>query len=84
MRLVPSQTTLIPLSIYFGKNNFENIGQMSDTDRKNLATWFLLVNLNGHYSTSVDTRLNRDIKIINDSESFPFSDISFDESKKIY
>jgi len=75
MRLVPSQTTLIPLSIYFGKNNFENISQMSDVDRKNLATWFLLVNLNGHYSTSVDTRLNRDIKIINDSETFPFSDM---------
>lgn len=73
VRLIPSQTTLIPLSIYFGKSNFENIDQMTDTDRKNIIAWFLLVNLNGHYSTSVDTRLNQDIKIIRDSETFPFS-----------
>lgn len=73
MRLVPSQTTLIPLSTYFGKSNFENIDQMSDIDRKNITAWFLLTNLNGHYSSSVDTRLGRDIKMIQDSDVFPFS-----------
>ncbi|MBT9169337.1 MAG: hypothetical protein DDT19_02696 [Syntrophomonadaceae bacterium] len=72
MRLIPSQTTLIPLSTYFGKNNLENIDQMSNVDRKNLTAWFLLANLNGHYSSSVDTRLSRDIKMIQDSDVFPF------------
>lgn len=73
VRLIPSQTTLIPLSTYFGKSNLENINQMSNSDRKSMTAWFLLTNLNGHYSTSVDTRLNRDMKMIFDSDVFPFS-----------
>ncbi len=74
-RLIPSQTTLIPLSTYFGKSNLKSIDQMSDLDRKNMTAWFLLANLNGHYSSSVDTRLNRDIKMILDSNIFPFSEM---------
>ncbi|OGZ85927.1 MAG: hypothetical protein A2463_04735 [Candidatus Staskawiczbacteria bacterium RIFOXYC2_FULL_32_10] len=80
-RLLPSQTALIPLSTYFGKNNFENIDQMPDLDRKNITSWFLLVNLNGHYSSSVDTRLNRDIEIIRNSDSFPF--LAMQETMKV-
>ncbi len=75
VRIIPSQTTLIPISTYFGKSNIESVDQISDEDRKRITAWFILTNLNSHYSTSVDTRLNRDMNMILDSNIFPFSEL---------
>ncbi|MDD4995033.1 MAG: DUF262 domain-containing protein [Patescibacteria group bacterium] len=71
-RLIPSQTTLIPLATYFSKVSFEKLEEMPAEDRERMTSWFMLANLNGHYSSSVDTRLSRDIKMIQDMSSFPF------------
>lgn len=78
LRLLPSQMTLIPLATYFSKNNINSIDEMSDQDRDAMKSWFLLVNLNGHYSKSPDSRLNRDIKMIQERDGFPFQDMRDD------
>jgi len=74
-RLIPSQTTIIPLTAYFAKANFEKLDDMPAEDWGYMTSWFLLANLNGHYSSSVDTRLSRDIKMIQDVSGFPFSEM---------
>ena len=74
-RLIPSQTTLIPLTAYFTKKSFEKLDDMPAEDRGCMTSWFMLANLNGHYSSSVDTRLSRDIKMIQDASDFPFSEM---------
>jgi hypothetical protein len=71
-RLIPSQTALIPLTTYFAKTGVEKLIDMPVADRDQMTAWFILANLNGHYSSSVDTRLNRDIKTIQDENGFPF------------
>jgi hypothetical protein len=74
-RLMPSQTTLIPLATYFAKTSFNSLDEMPQEDKKRMTRWFMLANLNGHYSSSVDTRVNRDIRMIQDADAFPFSEM---------
>lgn len=72
VRILPSQTSLIPMATYFGKQGFETIAQMPESERRSMAAWFLLANLNSTYGRSVDSQLNKDIKIILESDGFPF------------
>jgi hypothetical protein len=73
--LVPTHTSLIPITTYFSKSNLANIDDLPEQDGNNMEQWFVLVNLNGHYSASVDSRLNKDIEIIRNSQGFPFDDL---------
>ncbi len=72
-RLIPSLTTIIPVATYVKTRNLLSVRELQENDRKKISEWFVLVNLNGHYSASVDTRLQRDIELIRNSTSFPFS-----------
>lgn len=72
-RLLPSQTTIIPLATYFKVKSIKSLAELSPAEIRKIESWLILTNLNGHYSASVDTRLNRDINIIQtEKEEFPF------------
>lgn len=71
-QFLPSQNTLVPLAAYFHHRKLEKIQDVPPNEVQQILRWFILANFHGVYSASADTRLNRDIKIIRESESFPY------------
>jgi hypothetical protein len=72
-RIVPSKVSLIPITKYFYENQLESVGDLASEDRKAIANWFLVVNMKGHYSTSTNSKLQRDLEVIErNPQNFPY------------
>jgi len=69
-RLLPSQTPLIPVAKYFYNKQVDSLNRLEDSDIKNIVNWFILTSFNGYYSSQTDTKLDKDLEIIKDT-NFP-------------
>lgn len=74
-RLLPSQTPLIPIANYFYTRNITSLECLNEEDVKNIINWFILTSFNGYYSAQTDTKLDRDLEIIKQSSSFPWTQL---------
>jgi hypothetical protein len=74
-RLLPSQTSLIPLATYFYVRNINSLEELDKQDIKNMTYWFILTSFNGYYSSHTDTKLDQDLEIIKKSNSFPYDQL---------
>jgi len=63
--ILPSQYVLIPLTFYISQKK----DLFSEDDAKKFALWFLLASFWGRYAGSPETRLDEDIKTINDNKN---------------
>lgn len=69
-RLLPSQTPLIPIAKYLYTKGIDSLDELEDSDVKSIVNWFVLTSFNGYYSSQTDTKLDKDLEII-ESAYFP-------------
>jgi len=75
-QLLPSQQTFVPLAKYFYTADVESLETLSTKEIKKIKHWFILVNFVGYYSTSPDSKLEADLKVISESNNgFPYHEL---------
>ena len=70
-RLLPSQIPLIPIAKYLYTKGIDSLDGLEDSDVKSIVNWFVLTSFNGYYSSQTDTKLDKDLEII-ESAYFPW------------
>jgi len=70
-RLLPSQTPLIPIAKYLYTKGIDSLDGLENSDVKSIVNWFVLTSFNGYYSSQTDTKLDKDLEII-ESAYFPW------------
>lgn len=70
-RLLPSQIPLIPIAKYLYTKGIDSLDGLEDNDVKSIVNWFVLTSFNGYYSSQTDTKLDKDLEII-ESAYFPW------------
>jgi len=75
-QVIPSQVALIPIATYFYEKDVDSINDLNESERRQIANWFMLVNMKGYYSTSTNSKLQRDVEIIRKRNGFfPYNDL---------
>jgi hypothetical protein len=75
-KIVPSKVSLIPIAKYFYEKQLASFDDLSNNDREAIANWFVIVNMKGHYSTSTNTKLQRDLEVIEKNTcNFPYDQL---------
>ena len=74
-KLLPSQTPLIPIATYFYAKNIGSLDELTYEDIRNLINWFILTSFHGYYSSQTDTKLDRDLETIRQSNIFPYKQL---------
>lgn len=69
-RLLPSQIPLILIAKYFYTKGIDSLDKLEEFDVKNIINWFVLTSFNGYYSSQTDTKLDKDLEVI-ESAYFP-------------
>jgi transcriptional regulator with XRE-family HTH domain len=71
--ILPSQTVLVPIASYFYRKDISEITQLTRADTDSILDWFVLASFNGYYSSRTDTKLDRDLAVIEEGgDSFPY------------
>ena len=73
--LLPSQLTLVPLAIYFYTQQISSLDTLSDTEKKNIENWFVLINFTTYYTSKTNSKLESDIMTIRNSNKFPYNEL---------
>jgi hypothetical protein len=63
-RFLPSQTPTVPIAKYLYKKGIDSLDDLEDRDVKNIVNWFVLTSFHGYYSSQTDTKLDKDLEII--------------------
>lgn len=72
-RIIPSKVSLIPIAKYFYVKQLASVRALSGDDRKAIMNWFIVVNMKGHYSASLNTKLQEDLEVIEKNpHNFPY------------
>lgn len=71
LEILPSQTTLVPLAKFLYEAGITDTNSLSDSELKNIEKWFILANFRGYYSSQTNTKLERDLGLIEGASSFP-------------
>jgi len=95
LEILPSQITLIPIAKYFYTSDVSSLDTLSDKELEKIEKWFVLANFWGHYSSGTDRKLEKDLEVVKDADSFPLekllsnmksfrtkTDISYDDIKR--
>ncbi|WP_083500578.1 DUF262 domain-containing protein [Thermococcus celericrescens] len=69
-QLLPSQQTLVPLAKYFYTENITEFNNLSPEEIDKIKHWFILLNFIGYYSTSPDSKLEADLRVITESSGY--------------
>ena len=73
-RIIPSKVSLIPIAKYFYHQGITELGSLSSDERGRIVNWFILVNMKKHYSSSTNSKLERDLRVIMESKgAFPYT-----------
>lgn len=72
VRILPSQIVLVPILKFFYVEGIRSINNLSSNEIKDIENWFVLASFNGYYSSSLNTKLEKDLEVIQESSSFPF------------
>jgi len=73
--LLPSHLSLIPVATYMYQNKIEKLEDIAADVKQQIKKWIILVNFNGYYTASPDTRLQKDIETVKSSRIFPYDDL---------
>ena len=73
--ILPSQITLVPIAKFLYESDVVDLTSLSDRELANIEKWFVLVNFGGYYSSQTDTKLERDLELIEGSSSFPINEL---------
>lgn len=73
--LLPSQTVLVPIATYFYGKGLQSLDDLDDDDQKRMINWFILASFNGYYSSRTDTKLDKDLEVIQGSGCFPWDSL---------
>ncbi|MCL0036375.1 DUF262 domain-containing protein, partial [Dehalococcoidia bacterium] len=73
--LLPSQTVLVPIAAYLYRKGVDSLNQVDEIDKRKIINWFFLASFNGYYSSQTDTKLDRDLEVIEKSFVFPWDDL---------
>ena len=71
LEILPSQITLIPIAEFFYTSDISSLDTLSDKEQENIEKWFVLANFWGHYSSGTDRKLEKDLEVLKDADSFP-------------
>ena len=85
-KIVPSKVSLIPIAKYFYEKQLASVDDLGSEDRKTIVNWFAIVNMKGHYSTSTNSKSQRDLEVIEkNTRNFPYDQLmsSIGERRKI-
>jgi hypothetical protein len=83
-QILPSEIALVPLFKYVYNRGINNIDEMTENESKRMIRWFILASFNGLYSSRTDTRLESDIKILNENvNGFPINELLNSMNEKI-
>jgi hypothetical protein len=75
-RIIPSSVSLIPISAYFYGKHINTVDELEESERKNISNWFVLVNMKGYYSSSTNSKLEKDLEIVRrNANSFPYNEL---------
>jgi hypothetical protein len=76
-RLIPSQIALIPIAAYIFERDIPSINELSADEFKSIANWFMIVNMQGYYSSSTNSKLQKDLDIIRKKSKiiFPYQEL---------
>jgi hypothetical protein len=74
--ILPSQTSLVLLARYVFEKEFQSVGDIPVTDKKQMLCWLLVSSFYGLYSSQTDKRLEDDLKIVKGATDFPRSKLS--------
>ncbi|RLG19095.1 hypothetical protein DRN63_00375 [Nanoarchaeota archaeon] len=73
--ILPSQITLVPLSVFFYGQRIKSIDQLSESEKRKIEDWFVLVNFTTYYTSKTDSKLQKDINVLKEASRFPYSDL---------
>ena len=75
-KIIPSKVSIIPIAKYFYQQQIFTSDNLSENERKDIINWFMIVNMKGYYSSSTNSKLEKDLKIIADSSgAFPYTNL---------
>lgn len=75
-KIIPSKVSLVPIAKYFYQQRLSTPANLSESERKNIANWLIIVNMKGYYSSSTNSKLEKDLEsIIHNPESFPYTQL---------
>lgn len=75
-KVIPSKVSLIPIAKYFYERQLTSTNELSDEDRRAIAGWFMVANMKGRYSASVNSRLQEDLEAVSkSSRAFPYNQL---------
>ena len=75
LSLLPSQLTLIPIASYLYSKGIDSIESLDRNNIEDILTWLIIANFRGRYASRTDSKLQRDIDIARNSESFPLEEL---------
>ncbi|MCR4408748.1 MAG: DUF262 domain-containing protein [Candidatus Saccharicenans sp.] len=67
--LLPSQTPLVTIAKYFYTKKINSLDDIDKYDREQIIDWFILASFIGYYSSQTDTKLEKDLEIIDQVDS---------------
>jgi len=83
-QILPSEIALVPLFKYVYKRRMSSVDEITENESKRMIRWFILASFNGLYSSRTDTRLESDIKILNENvNGFPINELLNSMNEKI-
>ena len=75
LQILPSQITLVPIAKFFYRSDVDELSNLSDSEIRNIEKWFIIANFRGYYSSQTNTKLGKDLEIIENSSNFPTSEL---------
>lgn len=69
--LLPSQNTLVPIFQYF----YNKMKDATNQEKNDAVKWFIIGSFNGVYSSSVDRKIEEDLKLVSQSDTFPIEEL---------
>jgi hypothetical protein len=83
-QILPSEIALVPLFKYVYNRRISNVDEITENESKRMIRWLILASFNGLYSSRTDTRLESDIKILNENiNGFPINELLNSMNEKI-
>ncbi len=79
--ILPSQIPLVPIAVYFYTQQIDSLSTLSNTEKKNIENWFVLVNFTTYYTSKTNSKLENDIASARNSSTFPYNEL-IDNIKK--
>lgn len=75
LQILPSQITLVPIAKFFYRSDVDELSNLNTSEIENIEKWFIIANFRGYYSSQTNTKLGKDLEIIENSSNFPINEL---------